>query len=640
VTLSLFVQLVLNGLMMGGIYALVASGFTLVLGVIKIFNFAQGQFYMLGAFVTYGLAVALHVPYLLAILGAVVAMGLLGVVLHFGIIKWTIPFGFFHTMLVTVALGTIISQLSLVLIGDDTKVMSHVVPGNLNIGTVALNNNKMLLVVGALVVMGALYYFMKTRLGTAMLAASENREVAGLQGINTNRIFWAALAVSGGLCAVAGALVTPVLSVSTGMGTLIFAKAMMVVLVGGSGSMSGALLAAFVVGIAESFTYQFFGQLNLVIMFALIGILIFFRPGGLLGRPLPIEERQDMTGPRVVPPPIPGTVRAILAAVLIAVLVVLPFLVNGYVLQVVIFTITAAMLGLAFSFTFKVGLPRFDAGAWWGVGAYTTAMLMWKVGMSFWLTIPIAGLVCVALGYVVFKVAVPRGMMVFLMFGMVVSLAIQQVFGSVGFFGGWGGTNVVSPPSAFGFQFAQKSSLYFLGLGFLACNLLVFYLLYHSKIGRAWKAIGASPRLGSSLGIDVVKYRLANVLISNFFLGVAGSYFVAYSRAVVPTSFGLAASVTVMMYVFIGGFGHSFAGPIIGALVVTFIPEVLRLADKYESVFSGAITIAIIVLAPMGLVGLLDIVRVRRGRVFSGRRGRVPERIAELVNSGSDEGAR
>jgi branched-chain amino acid transport system permease protein len=94
------------------------------------------------------------------------------------------------------------------------------------------------------------------------------------------------------------------------------------------------------------------------------------------------------------------------------------------------------------------------------------------------------------------------------------------------------------------------------------------------------------------------------------------------------------------MYVFIGGFGHSFAGPIIGALVVTFIPEVLRLADKYESVFSGAITIAIIVLAPMGLVGLLDIVRVRRGRVFSGRRGRVPERIAELVNSGSDEGAR
>ena len=297
------------------------------------------------------------------------------------------------------------------------------------------------------------------------------------------------------------------------------------------------------------------------------------------------------------------------------------------------------MLGLAFSFTFKVGLPRFDAAAWWGVGAYTTAMLMSKVGMSFWLTIPIAGLVCVVLGYAVFKVAVPRGMMVFLMFGMVVSLAIQQVFGSVGFFGGWGGTALVSPPSAFGFQFGQKPALYFLGLGFLAVTMLVFYLLYHSKIGRAWKAIGASPRLGSSLGIDVVKYRLANVLISNFFLGIAGSYFVAYSRVVVPTSFGLAASVMVMMYVVIGGFGHSFAGPIVGALVVTSIPEALRLADKYELVFSGGITIAIIVLVPMGLVGLLDVLRARGGRALSDRR-RVAERMAEPVSPGSDEGTR
>jgi branched-chain amino acid transport system permease protein len=94
-----------------------------------------------------------------------------------------------------------------------------------------------------------------------------------------------------------------------------------------------------------------------------------------------------------------------------------------------------------------------------------------------------------------------------------------------------------------------------------------------------------------------------------------------------------------MMYVIIGGFGHSFAGPIIGALVVTFIPEVLRLADKYELVFSGAITIAIIVLAPMGLVGLLDVVRVRIVRMLSDRR-RAVERVAEPVGPGSDEGAR
>ena len=89
---------------------------------------------------------------------------------------------------------------------------------------------------------------------------------------------------------------------------------------------------------------------------------------------------------------------------------------------------------------------------------------MLKTGMSFWLTIPIAGLISVALGYLVFKVAIPRGMMVFLMFGMVLSLAIQQIFGSLQFFGGWGGTEVIAPPSIFGLKFTQKPSLYYLGL--------------------------------------------------------------------------------------------------------------------------------------------------------------------------------
>jgi branched-subunit amino acid ABC-type transport system permease component len=615
VTPSLFVQLVVNGLMIGGMYALVASGFTLVLGVIKVFNFSQGQFYMLGAFVTYGVAVVAHVPYLIAMLIAIVAMAVLGVVLHFGIIKWTMPQGFFHTMLVTVAFATIISQIAIIAFGSQAKVMPQAIPGNISIGSVTLNNNKLLVILGALIVMGGLYYFMKSKLGTAMLAAAENREVAGLQGINANFIFWVTMAVSCGLCGAAGALITPVLSASASMGTLIFTKAMLVVLVGGTGSMAGALIAAFIVGIAESFTYQFFGQLNLVIMFVLIAILIFFRPGGLLGKPLPIEGHQVMPRPGSIPVPLKKWVTWGLGLALIIVLLVLPRLLNPYVLQIFIFAITASMLGLAFSVTLRVGLPRFDVSAWWGVGAYTTAMLMLKTGMSFWLTIPIAGLVAVVLGYVVFKVAIPRGMMVFLMFGMVLSLAMQQIFGSLQFFGGWGGTSVVPTPSLFGFEFVQKPSLYYLGLGFLAVNLVVYWLLYQSKIGRAWKAIGASRQLGSSLGIDVAKYQLANVLVGNFFLGVAGSYYIAYSRAAIPTGFGLAASVGVMAYVIVGGLRHSLAGPILGALVLTFVPEIFRLADQYEPVVSGAITIAIIVLLPMGLLGLLDMVRARRRHV-------------------------
>jgi branched-subunit amino acid ABC-type transport system permease component len=158
----------------------------------------------------------------------------------------------------------------------------------LNVGAITLNKGKILVIGGAIIVMVALYRFMKTKIGTAMLASAENRDVAGLQGINSSRIFWMTMAVGCGLCGAAGALIVPILSASSTMGANIFTRIMMVVLVGGTGSMSGALLAAFLVGIIESFAFQFVGQLSLLAIFVFVAILMFFRPGGLLGKPLPI----------------------------------------------------------------------------------------------------------------------------------------------------------------------------------------------------------------------------------------------------------------------------------------------------------------------------------------------------------------
>lgn len=285
---GLFLQLVVNGLMSGGIYALVASGFTLILGVIQVFNFSQGQFYMLGAYATYGIVTSLGLPYPVGILAALAAMFLLGILFHFVIVSWTLPHGFFHTMLVTVAFSTMVGQASFLTFASDQRLVEPVIPGMVNIGGVTLNNGKLLVIAGAIIVMAVLYYFMKTKIGTAMLAAAENKEVAELQGINSKRVFWVTMAVGCGLCGVAGSLIVPVLSATNGMGINAFIRSMLVVLIGGTGSMSGALLAAFLVGIVESFAFQYVGQLSLVAIFAFAAVLLFFRPGGLLGKPLPI----------------------------------------------------------------------------------------------------------------------------------------------------------------------------------------------------------------------------------------------------------------------------------------------------------------------------------------------------------------
>ncbi|MCX8033308.1 MAG: branched-chain amino acid ABC transporter permease [Thermoleophilia bacterium] len=286
--LALFLQILVNGVMIGGIYALIASGFTLILGVIQVFNFAQGQFYMLGAFATIAAVQHLGLPYPVAVILAVLGTGLLGALLYFGVIRWTLPSGFFNTMLVTVAFGTIVAQAAILSFGSREAVLPPVVPGTVGVGGVSVPNGKLAVIAGAVVVMVLLHFFMKTKVGISMLAAAENRDVASLQGINPERIFWTAMAVGCGLCGVAGALVAPVLAASGTMGSTIFIKALLVVLVGGTGSMAGALLAAFLVGIAESFAFQFFGHLGLLVIFVLVAILIFFRPGGLFGKPLPV----------------------------------------------------------------------------------------------------------------------------------------------------------------------------------------------------------------------------------------------------------------------------------------------------------------------------------------------------------------
>jgi branched-chain amino acid transport system permease protein len=286
--LALFFQLLVNGLLSGGMYALIASGFTLILGVMQIFNMAQGQFYMLGAFATFGVVAGLGLPYPVAILGAVISMVALGIAFYFGVMQWVMKWGFFHSMLVTIAFATIVSQVSLITFGYNPGVVAPVFPGAWHAGDVVLNKGKMAVILFAILVMVILYLFMKTKIGTAMLASAENRDVAGLQGINAKQVFWVTMAVGCGLCGIAGAIIAPVMSSDVNMGGKIFIRAMAVVMIGGQGSMAGALIAAFLVGIIESFAYQFVGDLNLVVIFVVMGIIIYFRPGGLMGKPLPL----------------------------------------------------------------------------------------------------------------------------------------------------------------------------------------------------------------------------------------------------------------------------------------------------------------------------------------------------------------
>lgn len=287
-SLTLFFQLIVNGLMSGGMYALVASGLTLTLGVIKIFNFAQGQFYMLGAFITFAAVEAMGMPYPVAILASLFCMGLLGVLFFFGIIQKTMSQGFFATMLVSVLFANIINQVSIFTFASKDQVLAPIFSGKLVVGEVTISTGKMVVIGCAIIIMVLLHFFMKTKIGTAMLASAENMEVAKLQGINTRKIFWVTMAVGCGLSGIAGSIILPVTGAYLMMGPNVFLRALLVLMLGGMGSMSGALIAGFLIGIVESVAFQFVGYFNILAILVFVGILIYFRPGGLLGKPMPI----------------------------------------------------------------------------------------------------------------------------------------------------------------------------------------------------------------------------------------------------------------------------------------------------------------------------------------------------------------
>jgi len=292
--------------------------------------------------------------------------------------------------------------------------------------------------------------------------------------------------------------------------------------------------------------------------------------------------------------------------VLVLLLIAFPLQVNPYVVQVAITAITYSMLGSAFALSWRVGLPRIDIAAWWGIGGYTTALLI-NDGISFWLAALLAGIITVILGWVAFSLVLPRGVMhffIFCMFCLLIMPNLLPFLTSVPFLRGSAG--IIPAPNIGSFEFISKKSLYYLGLFLLALTLLTYYLLYNSRIGRAWNAIGSGLGLARSLGIDVVKYRMANVLIGNFFIALAGGYFVVYYRAATPLMFSLQSGVLIMVYPFIGGLTHSLLGSIVGALITTFILDYFNFAQEYKIIVTSVMVMFILIFLPQGILGWID----------------------------------
>jgi len=279
---------VLNGLVFGAILFLVASGLSLVFGLMDFLNLAHGSFYMLGAYL--GLSVSLATgSFWLALAIAPIAVGILGLGLERTLLRPLYARGHLDQVLLTFGLAILMNDAIKWVWGADVRsleapaILSH----SVNIGVGSYPAYRLFLIVVGLVVAVALWWLIeRTSLGAKVRAGVNDADMASALGLNVERVFSLVFGLGLALAALSGVLAGPVFSLFPGMGFTILISVLVVVVVGGMGSLKGALLGSVLIGLSDSFGKAYLPEVSRASIFLVMVVILLVMPGGLMGRSL------------------------------------------------------------------------------------------------------------------------------------------------------------------------------------------------------------------------------------------------------------------------------------------------------------------------------------------------------------------
>lgn len=283
-TFGLFVQSVVMGVSIGSIYILMALGLTLMFGMMHIINFAHGAIYMLGAFVIYYFFFQWGLPYFLTFLLAMILLGVFGFIVERCIYR-PIKGGIEPTLVALLALTTFLQAAGYPVFGPLDKHVPSIVEGRWTILGMAISVERLIIIPVALVLVVGLYVFInKTKIGGAMRAIEQDKEAAALQGVNVHVINALAFAVGFALAAASGALIAPIFKLDPMMGEQPLLKAFIIIILGGLGSIPGAIVGGLMLGFIDSVLATAVGvEPAFLLSFVFIILVLFFKPHGLFG---------------------------------------------------------------------------------------------------------------------------------------------------------------------------------------------------------------------------------------------------------------------------------------------------------------------------------------------------------------------
>jgi branched-chain amino acid transport system permease protein len=596
---SVLIQL-LNGLAAASSLFLVSAGLSLIFGVTRIVNFAHGSLYMLGLYGAYSLIELLgRTP--LGFWGAVVlaalAVGVAGIVIEVLVLRRIYRAPELFQLLATFAIVLVIKDAALFTWGPEDLVGPRApgLSGAIEILGKRIPTYDLLLIAIGPLVLALMHLLLKrTRWGALVRAATQDREMVGALGVDQAKLFTSVFFVGAALAGLGGALQIPREPANLDLDLSVIADAFVVTVVGGLGSMGGALLAAILIGVTKAFCIGLgFSKLTLVAEFVIMGIVLVARPYGLLGKPSALVRAAE-TPPPLRPPRLPWL------ALWIAAFALVPLFTDEYVSVLLVDIACFALFAVSLHFIMgPAGMVSFGHAAYFGLGAYAGAVLFKRAGLPMEAALVLApfcaGLFAVVYGWFCVRLSGVYLAMLTLAFAQISWSIVFQwdslTDGSNGMVGIW--------PAAW---LANKTVYYNLTLALCGAGILFLWRVLFSPFGYVLRAGRDSPLRAEAIGIDVRRFQWAAFVLAGAMAGLAGAVFAFSKGSISPSVVSIGQSTDGLVMVLLGGV-DTLTGPIVGAAAFTWLRDMLARETEFWRACLGLVILAIVLLFPQGLVG-------------------------------------
>lgn len=610
-----FVVQMLNGLASASSLFLVAAGLSLIFGVTRIVNFAHGSFFMVGIYIAYSFVKVLSgtIGFWPALVLAPLVVGVLGACIEILLMRRIYRAPELFQLLATFALVLVIKDAVLWYWGAEELLGPRApgLKGSVEILSRQFPSYDLFLIVAGPVLLGTLWLLLtRTRWGTLIRAATQDREMVAALGVNQAWLFTSVFALGALLAGLGGALQLPREPANLDMDLNTIGAAFVVVVVGGMGSIPGAYVAALLIaelkaiciwlGVVEMLGIPVsFSKLTLVVEFLVMAVVLVFRPWGLMGRPQSASRHVA-----AIEAPLKRASHYERLAVwgLVVLLILTPFLTaqSPYLVVLGVDLLIAALFAVSLHFIMGPGgMHSFGHAAYFGLGAYGAALMVRSAGFPMEASLLLSPFVA-AVGAALFGWFCVRLSGVYL---AMLTLAFAQITWAIvfqwdAFTGGSNGITGIWPAA----WLVDKKYYFLMTLTLVLLSIWLLRRILFSSFGFALRASRDSALRADAIGINVQRVQWVAFVLAGSFAGLAGAIFTFSKGGISPDALNVSRSVDGLVMVLLGGI-QTLSGPIVGSVLFTWLHDAVARNTEYWRAMLGGIILLLVLLFPQGVAG-------------------------------------